>query len=232
VKVAFLDNRNGESEKVLVESIGDVMVVSVRESENKPIQCRDGFFWRQGASTQKLTRDEIREFFQSEGGIRFDTASCPRFRYPEDFNRAKFDAWLRESGITGGDNIEDVLVNIDVAERAGEGLVFRNAGVLFFAKNVQRFLPQAYVTCLLGKGRDNVHILDRKDFAGGVVEDIEESLRFIERNTRLEYKIEKLKREEIPEYPMAALRDGTRYAEVTGNRMSTLAFLEGVRRGS
>nr|MBC8423188.1 transcriptional regulator [bacterium] len=75
------------------------------------------------------------------------------------------------------------------------------------AKNVRRFLPQAYVTCLLGRGRDKVHILDRKDFAGGVVEDIEHSLRFIERNTRLEYKIEKLKREEIPEYPMAALRE-------------------------
>ena len=193
--------------RVLVETIGDIMVVTVRESENKPVQCRDGFFWRQGASTQKLTRDEIREFFQSEGGIRFDTALCPKFRYPEDFDQEKFDVWLRESGISGGDNIEDVLVNIDVAERAGEGLVFRNAGVLFFAKNVQRFLPQAYVTCLLGKGRDKVHILDRKDFAGGVVEDIENSLRFIERNTRLEYKIEKLKREEIPEYPMAALRE-------------------------
>ena len=193
--------------RVLVETIGDIMVVTVRESENKPVQCKEGFFWRQGASTQKLTRDEIREFFQSEGGIRFDTALCPRFRYPEDFDREKFDVWLRESGISGGDNIEDVLVSIDVAERAGEGLVFRNAGVLFFAKNVQRFLPQAYVTCLLGKGQDKVHILDRKDFAGGVVEDIENSLRFIERNTRLEYKIETLKREEIPEYPMAALRE-------------------------
>ncbi len=193
--------------KVLVESIGDVIAVTVRESENKPVQCRDGFFWRQGASTQKLTRDEIREFFQSEGGIRFDTALCPRFQYPEDFDRAKFDAWLRESGITGGDDFEDILVNIDVAERTEDSLVFRNAGVLFFAKDVRRFLPQGYVTCLLGKGRDKVHILDRKDFAGGVVEDIEESLRFIERNTRLEYKIEKLKREEIPEYPMAALRE-------------------------
>jgi len=193
--------------KVLVEMVGDVVVVTVRESENKPVQCKDGFFWRQGASTQKLTRDEIREFFQSEGAIRFDTALCPAFRYPEDFDPKKFDAWLRESGISGGDNIEDILVNIDVAERTGDGLVFRNAGVLFFAKNVRRFLPQGYVTCLLGKGTDKVHILDRKDFAGGGVEDIEDSLRFIERNTRLEYKIEKLKREEIPEYPMAALRE-------------------------
>jgi len=33
------------------------------------------------------------------------------------------------------------------------------------------------------------------------------TLRFIERNTRTAYRIEKLQREEIPEYPMAALRE-------------------------
>jgi len=98
-------------------------------------------------------------------------------------------------------------VNIEVAERAGRRLIFRNAGVLFFAKEVGRFFPQAYVTCLLAKGTDKVNILDRKDFAGGLVSDIEESLRFIERNTRTGYRIEKLRREDVPEYPMRALRE-------------------------
>ena len=50
-------------------------------------------------------------------------------------------------------------------------------------------------------------MLDRKDFDGGIVADIEDSLRFIERNTRTAYRIEKLQREEIPEYPMDALRE-------------------------
>jgi ATP-dependent DNA helicase RecG len=64
--------------KVLVESLGKVVVVHVRESENKPVQCREGFFWRQGAGTQKLSRDEIRDFFRSEGSVRFDLAVCPK----------------------------------------------------------------------------------------------------------------------------------------------------------
>ena len=98
-------------------------------------------------------------------------------------------------------------MNIEVAERAGRRLIFRNAGVLFFAKEVRHFFPQAYVTCLLAKGADKVNILDRKDFAGGLVSDIEESLRFIERNTRTGYRIEKLRREDVPEYPMRALRE-------------------------
>ena len=86
-------------------------------------------------------------------------------------------------------------------------LLFRNAGVLFFARNVRHFFPQAYITCLLAKGKDKVHILDRKDFDGGLVADIENALRFIERNTRTAYRIEGLKRQNIPEYPMKALRE-------------------------
>jgi len=193
--------------KILLQRIGEVIVVTVRESESKPVQCSDGYFWRQGAVTQKLSRDEIRDLFRSEGAIRFDTSVCPKFRYPQDFDREKYNAWLRLSGITGRPSTEDVLVNIEAAERSGAKLLFRNAGVLFFAKNVRHFFNQAYVTCLLAKGTDKVHILDRKDFAGGIVADIEDSLRFIERNTRTAYRIEGLRREDVPEYPMKALRE-------------------------
>ena len=120
-----------------VEPAGRVLVVHVRECDAKPVQCSDGFFWRQGSTTQKLSRDEIRDFFRSEGRVRFDLAPCPRFRYPADFDRAKFDAWLRASRIDPSADVADVLVNIDVAERAGKRLVFRNAGVLFFAREPQ-----------------------------------------------------------------------------------------------
>ena len=184
-----------------------MFAVHVRESSAKPVQCSDGFFWRQGAATQKLSRAEIRDFFQAEGAIRFDLSPCPRFRYPEDFDHEKFDIWLSHSGIIGRPQVEDVLVNIEAAERARGTLLFRNAGVLFFARSVRRFFPEAYITCLLARGTDKVHILDRKDFDGGIVADIEDALRFIERNTRVAYRIKGLKRQNIPEYPINALRE-------------------------
>ena len=143
----------------------------------------------------------------AEGMNGFDLLSCPRFSYPEDFDRAKFDAWLRLSGITTGRSVEDVLVDIEVAERTGDRLLFRNAGVLFFAKNVRRFFTDAYITCLLGRGTDEVQVLDRKDFGGGIVADIEDAMYFVERNTRLAYRIEGLRRQNIPEYPMGAVRE-------------------------
>lgn len=208
--------------KVLVQRMAEVTVVTVRESDAKPVQCSDGFFWRQGAVTQKLSRDEIRDFFRSEGGIRFDLSLCPKFRYPQDFDREKFDAWFQLSGITGRPNVEDVLVNIEATERSGGKLIFRNAGVLFFARNVRHFFNQAYITCLLAKGADKVHVLDRKDFDGGIVADIEDAMRFIERNTRTAWRIEGLRREDVPEYPMRALREA-----ITNAVMHRDWFIEG-----
>ncbi len=208
--------------KILLQRLGEVTVVTVRESDAKPVQCSDGFFWRQGAVTQKLSREEIRSLFQQTGAIRFDLSICPGFRYPDDFDMDKFNDWLRKSTISRGGSTADVLVNIEAAEHSGGRLIFRNAGALFFAREPRRFFNQAYVTCLLFKGTSKVHVLDRKDFAGGVVADIEDSLRFIERNTRTAYRIEKLQREEISEYPVAALREA-----ITNAVMHRNWFIEG-----
>ncbi len=208
--------------KVAIEPVSKVLAVHVRESDAKPVQCSEGFFWRQGAVTQKLKRDEIRDFFRTEDAVRFDLSLSPRFRYPQDFDREKYAAWLRLSGVSGRPRTEDVLVNIEAAERTGGKLLFRNAGVLFFAKNVRRFFNQAYITCLLAKGVDKVHILDRKDFDGGIVADIEDALRFIERNTRTAYRIERLQRENIAEYPIKALREA-----ITNAVMHRDWFIEG-----
>ncbi len=208
--------------KVLLEQVGEVTVVTVRESTEKPVQCSDGFFWRLGAVSQKLSRNEIRDLFQQEGAIRFDHAINTRFSYPEDFDLDKFRNWLSKSTIYKDGSVEDILVNIEAAERSGGRLLFRNAGILFFAKEPRRFFNQAYITCLLFKGTVKVHILDRKDFDGGIIADIEDALRFIERNTRTAYRIEKLQREDIPEYPMAALREA-----ITNAVMHRDWFIEG-----
>ena len=192
---------------IVVEPVGRVLVIQVRESEDKPVQCADGFFVRQGAATQKLTQREVRDFFRSEGAIRFDLTPCPRFRYPDDFDRERFDAWLRLSDLTGEPPVEEVLVNLGVAERAGDTLRFRNAGVLFFAREPRRFFPDAYLTCFLAKGGDRTYMLDRGDYGRGIVRDIEDAMRFVDRNTRTAQRIEGLKRDEISEYPRKAVRE-------------------------
>lgn len=193
--------------QILVEPVAGILVVHVSESDFKPVQCSDGFFWRQGAATQKMNRDELRDFFRQEGSARFDLSICPRFNYPVDFDRQKFDTWLNLSSISRGTTVEDILVKIEAAERADSRLLFRNVGVLFFAKNVRRFLTQAYITCMLVKETGKADVVDRRDFESGLVADIEGALGFVDRNTRTAYEIKSLIRKDIPEYPPDALRE-------------------------
>ena len=128
--------------QLLLQRVGRVTAVHVHQSAVKPVQCSDGFFWRNGAVTQKLSRDEIRNFFRGEGAVRFDLSPCARFQYPKDFDREKYQAWIGMSGIRGRTRAKEVLVNIEAAELVKGKLRFRNAGVLFFAREPRRFFNQ------------------------------------------------------------------------------------------
>lgn len=82
-----------------------------------------------------------------------------------------------------------------------------NAGVLFFAQDIDFLLNHAIVVCALYQGTDKVHILDKKDFKSGLVDNIDNAMLFIQRHTNVRFKIEHLRREEIPDYPEVALRE-------------------------
>ena len=192
---------------VRVDSVEGIHIVHVDQSELKPVQCSDGFFGRFGATTQKLKRSEIRDFFRNETPYRFDSAICSEIRYPEDFDKKKFDYWISLSRMWVESSIEDTLVDINVAEPVDGRIMLRNAGVLFFAKDVRRFFPQAHVTCLLTNDSNKVDIVDRQEFSGGIVDDIERAVKFVERNTRKTYQMERQIRKIIPEYPSGAVRE-------------------------
>ena len=192
---------------VRVDLVEGIHVVHVDQSELKPVRCSDGFFGRFGATTQKLKRSEIRDFFRNETPYRFDSAICSEFRYPEDFDKKKYDKWISLSRMWVKSSVEDTLVDINVAEPVDGKIMLRNAGVLFFAKDVRRFFPQAHVTCLLTKDSNKVDVVDRQEFSGGIVDDIESVMKFIERNTRKAYQMNGQTRKIIPEYPSGAVRE-------------------------
>ena len=49
---------------VKIEYIESLMILTIPESKAKPHACSDGFFLRIGPNSQKLTRNQIVEFFQ------------------------------------------------------------------------------------------------------------------------------------------------------------------------
>ena len=65
--------------KLEVASIASVLCVTVPVQHNKPYSFGGKFFMREGANSQQLSREEIRELFYAEGLIYFDETPCPAF---------------------------------------------------------------------------------------------------------------------------------------------------------
>ena len=58
--------------KIKLEEYKNILVIDVREGIDKPHRCASGFYTRTGPNSQKLSRDQIVNFIQAEGKVRYD----------------------------------------------------------------------------------------------------------------------------------------------------------------
>lgn len=184
-----------------------VLLISIEEGVNKPYKCKDGFFLRVGPNAQKLKRDEIIQFINDVGKIHFDEAINQRFVYASDFSRDALDNYLRHCGLDLKMPAQDILISLNVGIKTKEKFQLTNAGVLFFAKNPQAFFPEAYVTAVRYQSNDRYSIIDKKDFMGSPLSQIEEGLSFVNRHMNVGADIAGPARKDIYDYPPVALRE-------------------------
>lgn len=185
-----------------------VIVVDIAEGTDKPYKCREGFFLRVGPTTQKLKRDEVVHLIQHAGKIRYDEMVNDRFVFPKDFDEESWARYRTLAGYPATMQSADTLVNIGVATTHDQRVRLMNAAVLFFAKDPQRFFPEAKVTCLKYHGDTRFDIIDRHECTGHIVRQLEESLAFFARYNATQLKITGAPRHEAWEdYPAVALRE-------------------------
>ncbi len=190
---------------VSVEAKNNLIVIHVPAGEEKPYGCSRGFFMRVGANSQKMTRDEIINFFKKEGRVHFEELVNKKANFAKDFDKKAFKYFLKLSGISSVIKKENLLQNLDCLTSDRK---LTNLGVLFFSKDIDFIMNYALVDCVLFKDKDKVKILDRKQYKGNIIENIENSLSFVQRHTNTEYVITgKARREEITDYPETALRE-------------------------
>lgn len=195
---------------IVIHNRESVIEIQVEEGFDKPYRCREGFFIRNGASSQKLRRNEILDVILQK--VRFDEALNNRFTYPNDFSNKRLEAYLSICHIKHDDNVsvEDRLFSIGAGQPHKDGFKLTNAGVLFFANNPQQYFPESYITCVRYKGSDRFSIYDKKDFKGSLSEQIEAGLDFLSRHiiTGISIDPPNLSRHTRTEdYPLIALRE-------------------------
>ncbi|MBB3330261.1 ATP-dependent DNA helicase RecG [Halomonas campaniensis] len=203
---------------VEVESAGEVLCVTVPAQHSKPYSFGGKFYLREGASSQQMSRQEIREFFYREGLIHFDETPCERFSLEEDLTDEAWATFRRRARIPAEMPPLNALKNLHLLTEDGR---MTHAGAWLLARDIQKFSISADVACALFMGTDKVHILDRRGFHGDVYSMIDEVMAWLLSKLNVAYIIRHVKREERPELPEEALREAVVNALVHRDYRST-----------
>jgi len=195
---------------VLMDVHDDIIVLTVPEGAQKPYSCPAGFYLRSGPNSQKLDRDGIIDFLQTEGKAIHDLIVNERYAITDSFKEAEYVKFIKKSKISEVLPREALLRNLDCADVSGKGILsYTNAGILFFRDNSQNVrFDFSHVVCVLYKGTSKVDVIDAKHLTGGIMENIDDAIVFLKRNLRERYEIKTAQRINILELPEDALREG------------------------
>ncbi len=186
-----------------VENADNVLVVTVPSQHSKPYSFGGKFFMRKGASSQQMSREEIREFFFKEGLIHFDETPCNRFSLKDDLTDDVWTRFRKRARIPVDMDARVALENLHLIK---DGQM-THAGAWLLAGDIRKFTTSADAACALFMGTDKVRILDRRGFDRDVYTMIDELVAYILSKINIEYIIKHVKREERPELPEEALRE-------------------------
>jgi ATP-dependent DNA helicase RecG len=136
-----------------------------------------------------------------------------------------------ERATANGRSEEERLEGLGLLKREGGVMRPTVAALLLFARSPQKFLPQTSVKLARFKGTDvDGMILDRQELFGPLDQIIEHSAGFVGRNMRVSSPIKGLYREDVPEYPLVAVREAITNAvahrdySITGQKVTLRLF--------
>jgi len=155
-----------------VEEIEGVLVVTVPPQNSKPYSSTGKFYFRDGASSQQMTRDEIREYLFKEGLIRFDEMPCARFDLEKDLPSPIYQRFAEQAGLPSGADPFQTLENLHLIK---EGKM-TNAGAWLLTDDIRKASSSAHVSCALFLGHTKTRILDRKDFDADVYSNYQDTV--------------------------------------------------------
>ena len=192
-----------------VKRLGGCLLAEVEESSEKPVVCKWGFFIRRGTQNVRMSKKEVREMNSVYNPSSFDSKICQEFGFPEDMNRHAYETWRSSLGAASAKMPPDELLpRLSAAEEHSSGLLLRNAAVLMFAEEPSRFVPHCQITYLLFNGSSGTRIVKREDFAMPASLLFDAVMELFERHMNTAYVMTgKPRRENIPEYPLNAVRE-------------------------
>ena len=183
-----------------------VWVIEVPSGMNKPYFFAGCTYLREGANSQKLTNvDEIRQVFQRNKRIYFDTIPFPKVNIVEQLDNDNFMEFKRESHIVSDINPFQVLDSLQIFD---ENNVVKCGGVLFFAEHPENYFFHAVIRCVMFKGTEKVYLLDDKTFGGPLLQQYKKAMEWLKDKLQVSYIIEGTgPRKEVWEIPLGVFKE-------------------------
>lgn len=187
-----------------------LLVVDIYPGRNTPYHIKaeglGGVYVRVGATTRKAEREQIEELILRGGNRTFDAVI-------QENETASASAMTKLCRRIGSAHKENTGERIKVTPMMLEGWgVVRKARALWHPSVAFRWLAAnndhfARVQCALFADDERTDFLDRQEYSGSVIDQIEESMKFVLRSIRRGAKIEGLYRKDFYELPPEALRE-------------------------
>jgi len=205
---AFLTvNRDEEDGKTILS-------IDVPEGKDRPYVFNGAIYVRQKSQTRTADAETMRRMIETKSITaerwerRPSTAMEDEDLSRDEIRRATSD--IKNSGrFTFSDENSDLAILRDLSLMSGGA--YTQAADILFATNPARRHPQARVrlTCYSSDKSADAYV-DDKTLQGPLVDVLQATLDFIERNTKssARFSTDNLQREDRPEYPREALREG------------------------
>lgn len=188
---------------VEIESVGNVLCVTIPAQQSKPYSFGGKFFIREGASSQQMARNEIREFFYKEGLIHFDETPCKEYDLKSDLTS---EVWRRFASRSHIPAEMDAIIALENLHLIKDNRMTR-AGAWLLSADIRKYNIAATVTCALFRGTTKTHILDRKEFTRDLYSIYEDCMGYIQSKLNTALIPHAVGRDERLELPEDALRE-------------------------
>jgi len=185
-----------------------VLVINIPKGDQRPYRTKSGkYYVRSGNKCRQASWDEVRRLYQTSESIYYDEIPISK-SFVEDLDIEYFENFVKNylSIVPEKGLVENYLKNLKTITNGRKPTL---AGMLFFGKSPQAFVPFAKIIAAYIPGTDiSIPPFDKKDLEGKIPDMLDSSLKFLRLYLREEHRIKGFESELYPEIPEEVLKEG------------------------
>ena len=187
-------------------------VLEIKEGDRKPYEANHVVYLRTGSSTRPASREEKQEMYADQIKEEYDMLPVKSATL-DDFSQQEVSQYMRRRNARLNTPVEPfseaLLKKLNAVVQINGTLKPTVSGILLFGKEPQRFSETklGYVRLARFKGKEVGTFIDQLDVYGALTNQIDEAMKFVERNIRFGWTTEKMPREKRYEYPIEVVKE-------------------------